>query len=68
MSKEIYEVTLANAPTVYVEASTKNQAVRAAYSNISAKKLTGSEVRALPAGTNIISDSDQEPADFDAGP
>ncbi len=68
MSKEIYEVTLAGAPTVYVEANTKNQAARTAYSNISAKKLTGSEVRALPAGTNIISVAEQSDHDFDAGP
>jgi len=74
MSKEIFEVTLSGAPTFYVEANTKNQAIRAAYSNISAKKLTGSEVRGLPAGTDIISADGPEnldlplpPADFNPG-
>ena len=63
MSKEIYEVTLSGAAPVYAEANTKNQAIRAAYAQVSAKRLTGAEARALPEGTVILTD-----ADFDAGP
>lgn len=62
MSKEIYAVTFANGEITYVEANTKNQAVRAAYTLASATKLSGSEVRALPAGTAILSAADSDNA------
>ena len=70
MTNEIYEVTLTNAEPVYVEAKSKPAAIKAAYATISARKLSGSEVRAL-GDANIISaaaDADTLPIDFDAGP
>lgn len=70
MSKEIYEVNLTNAAPVYVEAATKNKAIRAAYATVSARKLSGSEVRALPAGTAILDATvgEQDDSDFNPGP
>ena len=70
MTNEIYEVTLTNAEPVYVEAKSKPAAIKAAYATISARKPSGSEVRAL-GDANIISataDADTLPVDFDAGP
>ena len=69
MSNEIYEVTLTNADPVYVEAKSKPSAIKAAYATIAARKLSGSEVRAL-GDAKIISaaaDADTLPIDFDAG-
>ena len=70
MTNEIYEVTLTNAAPVYVEAKSKPAAIKAAYATISARKLSGSEVRGL-GDTPIISDAtdpDTLPIDFDSGP
>lgn len=66
MSNEIYEVILTNATPVYVEAKSKPAAIKAAYATVSARKLSGSEVRGL-GDANIISAASDD-HDFDAGP
>lgn len=68
MSNEIYEVTLTNAAPVHVEAKSKAAAIKAAYTVVSARKLSGSEVLALGndpiASVNIIQapSGEDEPA------
>lgn len=50
---EIYEITT-RASTIYVEAESGTKAVAYARRGITARKLSGSEVRCLPAETSIL--------------
>lgn len=50
---EIYEITT-RASTLYVEAETGTKAVAYARRGITARKLSGSEVRSLPADASIL--------------
>lgn len=64
MSNEIYEVNLTNSAPIYVEAKSKPAAIRAAYATVSARKLSGSEVRGL-GDAAIISAGSDEPESAD---
>jgi len=67
MSNEIYEVNLSGAEPVYVEAASKTKAIRTAYRTVSARKLSGSEVRALTSPVIRADESDAADESDQAG-